>query len=157
MNVRNIEETDYHQLVPIVDAWWGGRHVSHLLLRLFFVHFRGTSFAIEEGGKVIGFLIGFVSQTFSDQAYIHFVGIHPDHRNCGLGRLLYSTFFEKVGALGCTSVRSITSPVNTGSIAFHARMGFQIEQITGEQCGVPCTADYGLNGENRVLFVKHIV
>ena len=40
------------------------------------------------------------------------------------------------------SVRCVTAPVNTGSIAFHTRMGFQIEKATGERGGVPCTIDY---------------
>jgi GNAT superfamily N-acetyltransferase len=154
MNVRHLEETDYDLLVSVANTWWGGRHVSHLLPKLFFVHFRSTSFVVEEDGTIIGFLIGFVSQTFPDQAYIHFVGIHPDHRNRGLGRLLYSQFFKTAGGLGCTTIRSITSPVNNSSIAFHTRMGFQIEQITGEEGGVGCTLDYELKGEARVQFVK---
>ena len=154
MNVRHLEESDYELLVPVVDVWWGGRHVSHLLPKLFFVHFRGTSFVAEENGAIVGFLIGFVSQTFPDQAYIHFVGIHPDHRSSGLGRQLYIKFFETVDQLGCTIVRSITSPVNRASIAFHTRMGFQMEEITGEDLGVACTLDYELKGEARVQFVK---
>jgi GNAT superfamily N-acetyltransferase len=154
MNVRHLEETDYELLVPVADAWWGGRHVSHLLPKLFFVHFRRTSFVAEENGAIIGFLIGFVSQTFPDQAYIHFVGIHPDRRSSGLGRQLYTKFFETVDRLGCTTVRSITSPVNRASIGFHTRMGFQVEHITGEDLGVACTLDYELKGEARVLFVK---
>jgi ribosomal protein S18 acetylase RimI-like enzyme len=156
MKIRHLEESDYDRIIPLVDLWWGGRHVSHLLPRLFFAHFCTTSFAVEEDGNVIAFLVGFVSQTFPHQAYIHFVGIHPDHRNRGLGRLLYSRLFETVGRLGCATVRCITSPVNTGSIAFHTRMGFQIEHITGQQNGVPCTVDYEGDDEDRVLFVKSI-
>jgi len=59
---------------------------------------RLTSFAIEEDGKVIAFLAGFVSETYADDAYIHFVAVHPDYRGRGLGRRLYS-FFETVGRL----------------------------------------------------------
>jgi hypothetical protein len=70
MNVRHLEEGDYDPIIAVIDDWWGGRHMAHLLPKIFFIHFRATSFAIEEDRKVIGFLAGFVSQTYSDQAYI---------------------------------------------------------------------------------------
>ena len=156
MKVRHLEEGDYDPIIAVLDDWWGVRQMSHLLPRIFFVHFRETSFAVEEDGKIVAFLAGFLSQTYADEAYIHFVGVHPDYRGRGFGRCLYSTFFGTVGRLGCTLVRCITSPVNTGSIAFHTRMGFQIEKVNGEQQGVSCTTNYELNGENRVLFVKSL-
>jgi len=154
MNVRHLEETDYDPIIQVIDDWWGGRPMAKLLPRIFFIHFHGTSFAIEEDNKVIGFLAGFVSQTYPEQAYIHFVAIDPGFRHRGLGRQLYEHFFETVRRLGCTTIRCITSPVNTVSIAFHKRMGFQIEGISGQHQGVPCTINYELNGQHRVLFVK---
>jgi ribosomal protein S18 acetylase RimI-like enzyme len=156
MNIRHLEERDYNSIIAVIDEWWGGRQMARLLPRIFFIHFRMTSFAIEEGKEIIGFLVGFVSQTYPDQAYIYFVGIHPDYRRRGMGRELYSRFFEAIRTMGCTSVRCITSPVNARSIAFHTRMGFQLEGITGEHEGVPCTINYELNGEDRVLFVRNL-
>jgi L-amino acid N-acyltransferase YncA len=154
MNIRQLQEADYETIIEAIDDWFDGRQMSHLLPRIFFIHFRPTSFAIEEDGRVIGFLAGFVSQTCPDQAYIHFVGIEANCRGRGLGRQLYSTFFETVRRLGCTTVRCITSPVNSGSIAFHTRMGFRIECSNGERHGVPCMINYELKGADRVLFVK---
>lgn len=87
--IRQLEERDYDPIIGVIDKWWGGRKMSHLL-RILFIHFRPTSFAIEEGGIVIGFLAGFVSRTNPEQAYIHFVGIHPEHRRRGLGGQLYT-------------------------------------------------------------------
>jgi ribosomal protein S18 acetylase RimI-like enzyme len=156
MNLRQLEEADYDPIIAVLDNWWGARRISHLLPRIFFIHFRTTSFAIEEDGKPIGFLAGFVSQAYPDQAYIYFVGIHPNYRGQGLGCRLYTSFFDAVRKLGCSVVRCITSPVNTGSIAFHMRMGFQVENATGEYQGIPCSLNYELGGEHRVLFVKSL-
>src|SRR5262252_2847159 len=78
MNIRQLQEADYETIIEAIDDWFDGRQLSHLLPRIFFIHFRPTSFAIEEDNKVIGFLAGFVSQTYPEQAYIHFVGIDPD-------------------------------------------------------------------------------
>jgi ribosomal protein S18 acetylase RimI-like enzyme len=154
MEIRQINESDHASIISVVNDWWGGRQMAGLLPRLFFAHFQDTSFVIEEAGQLIAFLIGFVSQTDPRQAYIHFVGIHPDHRKRGLGRQLYELVFENVRARGCDTVRCITAPINTGSVAFHTRMGFQIEKSDGEVNGVPCTMNYDSPGQHRVLFVK---
>jgi ribosomal protein S18 acetylase RimI-like enzyme len=61
-----------------------------MLPRLFFTHFRDTSFVAEDGGGgLAGFLCGFLSQTYPDQAYVHFVGVAPQHRGAGLASALY--------------------------------------------------------------------
>ncbi len=156
MRIRQLEEDDYESIIGLVNDWWGGRRVAHMLPRLFFIHFRGTSFAVDGHGMTIGFLVGFVSQTYTDAAYVHFIGVHPDHRRGGIARLLYTTFFDTVRRRGCRTVRCITSPLNKASIAFHTKLGFEIERVTGEHDGVPCTLGYELNGEPRVLFVKSV-
>lgn len=77
------------------------------------------------------------------RAYIHFVGVAPAARRSGLGRHLYETFFTLARAAGCDRVGAITSPVNTGSIAFHRSMGFT---VTG-----PVKA-YDGPGRDRMVF-----
>ena len=125
-----------------------------MLPKLFFVHFRQTSFVAEQGENIVGFLVGFVSQTFSNEAYIHFVGVHPDFRKKGLGRALYERFFDSTKKRGCNVVRCVTSPVNKGSVSFHLRMGFYIEPGLKNVDTIPVVEDYDGRGEDRVLFYK---
>ena len=111
--------------------------------KLFFVHFRDTSFVAEDDGELAGFLCGFRSQTFVDEAYIHFVGVDPARRAAGLGRTLYERFFEAVGDRRV--VRAVTAPVNEPSVAFHRALGFEVERVDD---------DYDGRGEARVLLVR---
>ena len=116
-----------------------------MLPRLFFTHFRDTSFVAEEDGELAGFLCGFVSQTYPDQAYVHFVGVAPARRKAGLARELYEMFFAAARDVGRTSVHCVTSPANTGSLDFHARLGFEVEaEVEGDDGA----------GESRVLLRK---
>ena len=126
MLIRHAEPADYDRVIGVVDEWWGGRQIAPLLQKLFFVHFRDTSFVAEEDGEIVAFLCGFRSQTYDDEAYIHFVGVDPAHRGRGLARELYERFFAAVAPR--TIVRAVTSPVNEGSIAFHRAMGFEVGQ-----------------------------
>ncbi len=154
--LRQLETKDYYPIIRVANDWWGGRPVAGILLRVFFEHFRPTSFVLEQEGTIQGFLIGFQSQTHPTQAYIHAVGTDPHHRGQGIGRRLYEHFFVVVRNLGCTEAFSITSPVNKGSIAFHTQMGFEILPGDGEIDGVAVTTNYEGRDGARVLFRRRL-
>jgi ribosomal protein S18 acetylase RimI-like enzyme len=132
-------------VIEVVDRWWGGREMAAMLPKLFFVHFRDTSFIAEDDEGLAGFLCGFRSQTFPGEAYVHFVGVDPARRGSGLGRTLYERFFEAVAP--CTIVRAVTAPVNERSVAFHRALGFEVERVDD---------DYDGRGQGRVLLVKDL-
>ncbi len=143
--IRHAEPEDHGRVAAVVDEWWDGRAMAAMLPKLFFVHFRDTSFVAEDEGALAGFLCGFRSQTFPDEAYIHFVGTDPARRGSGLGRALYERFFDAVSPR--STVRAVTSPVNERSVAFHQALGFEIERIDPGYDGA---------GEPRVLLVKRL-
>jgi ribosomal protein S18 acetylase RimI-like enzyme len=142
-SIRQAEPWDYGPVIAVVDDWWGGRAMAAMLPKLFFVHFRDTSFVAEDDGRIVGFLCGFRSQTFDEEGYIHFVGVDPAFRGGGLGRALYERFFEAVAPRPV--VRAVTSPVNERSVAFHRALGFEVERVD---------EDYDGSGEARVLLVR---
>ncbi|GAA2860751.1 GNAT family N-acetyltransferase [Nonomuraea rubra] len=126
--LRPATPADYDAIAAVVDAWWG-RPISGALPRLFLDHFHRTSLVAEgAGGELAGFLIGFLSPSLPDEAYIHFVGVAPDARKGGLARTMYERFFELARGDGRRVVKAITAPVNSGSIAFHGRMGFAVSE-----------------------------
>lgn len=143
MTIRLVKGSDYYVISPLINDWWNGRQLADLLPKLFFDHFKNTSFIVEEEGKIIGFLIGFLSQSYLNEAYIHFVGIHPEYRGKGIGKQLYNQFFDVIKKNGRNTVRCVTSPVNRASIAYHTKMGFEIEH--GNK-----------TNQDKVLFVKYL-
>jgi ribosomal protein S18 acetylase RimI-like enzyme len=143
--IRYAEPADHPRVIAVVDDWWGGRAMAGMLPKLFFVHFRDTSFVAEEDGELAGFLCGFRSQSFEREAYIHFVGVDPSRRGAGLGRELYERFFAAVAPR--TVIRAVTSPVNERSVAFHRALGFEVEAVQ---------EDYDGRGEARVQLVKRL-
>jgi ribosomal protein S18 acetylase RimI-like enzyme len=145
MYVRHAEPGDYARVIDVIDQWWGGRAMAAMLPKLFFVHFRDTSFVAEDDEGLAGFLCGFRSQTHDEEAYVHFVGVDPARRGAGLGRALYERFFEAVAPRSV--VRAVTSPVNERSVAFHRAIGFDVDRVD---------EDYDGRGEARVLLVKNL-
>ncbi|AIK39144.1 N-acetyltransferase [Bacillus pseudomycoides] len=154
MKVRHLQDEDYVTIHSVLNEWWGGRNMADMLPKLFFVHFRETSFIIEQDGEITGFLCGFFSQTYTDEAYVHFIGVNPKHRRKGIASTLYSYFFDAARANNRHIVKAVTSPVNKKSIQFHQEIGFEIEIGDGEVDGVSVHTNYDGDGGSRVLFVK---
>ncbi|TDD38509.1 GNAT family N-acetyltransferase [Actinomadura sp. KC06] len=143
--VRAATPADYDRIIAVVDDWWG-RPIHGILPRLFLDHFHRTSLVAESGDELAGCLVGFLSPSQPDAAYVHFVGVNPDFRGTGLARRLYETFFALAAADGRTVVHALTSPRNTGSIAFHEAMGFTV--VHGQGHDGP--------GSDRVLFRRSL-
>ena len=152
IRLRTATAADYDQIIAVVDAWWG-RPIGHALARVFLDHFYATSTIAESvtaennGGELAGFLIGFLSPSQPDAAYIHFVGVHPRLRGAGLARTLYERFFALARAHDRRVVSAITAPQNAGSIAFHTAMGFTV---------TPPIPDYDGEGSAKVLFQRRL-
>ena len=143
--LRTARPDDYDAIAAVIDDWWG-REMLAGLQRLFLDHFWATSVVADVDGEMAGFLVGFHSPA-ADAACIHFVGVDPAHRRRGLAAQMYRAFFITAADAGCARVDAITSPVNTGSIAFHRRMGFEVHGPL---------ADYNGPGRDMMLFSRRL-
>lgn len=156
MKLRSIHNNDFLRISTNLNEWWDGRNMVDMLPRLFIDHFQDTSFLLEKDGQLKGFVIGFVSQSHPEKAYIHFVGVNPEARIEKVGRRLYEHFFQVVKEKGCQMVGCVTSPVNTVSIKFHTRLGFSIKPGDYEVNGISIHQNYDGIGQERVVFEKRL-
>ncbi|MFG2586096.1 GNAT family N-acetyltransferase [Streptomyces malaysiensis] len=164
LGLRQARVSDHRMIVGRVQQWWSdsrtpdqARELSLLLPRLFLQFFSGTSLVLEDDADIRAFLIGFYAADNDEEAYIHFVGVDPTLRGQGLARRLYTEFLRRAAGAGRREVRAITSPGNTGSIAFHQAMGFTLEPGDREVDGLPVCVDYDGPGQDRVCFYRKIV
>ena len=135
--IRHAQPRDWEPVTAAMPQWWGGRDLRALLPRVFFEHFRDTSFVAEYEERPVAFLVGFLCPTHDDEAYVHFVGVDPAWRRVGLARDLYGRFYETARVAGRSRVRAVTSVVNRDSIAFHQRLGFVLLPGEFEVDGLP--------------------
>lgn len=155
---RRPTEADHAGIVRQVDDWWGGRRLHDLLPRLWFQHFTGTSWIVEDGDTPVGFLVGFVSPDHPEAAYIHMVGVNPNLRRSGLATQLCERFIADVRDRGVSRVHAITWPGNRISVGFHTAMGFVPSDGPGTQnlYGTVAYPDYDYPGDDRVAFTKDL-
>ncbi len=65
-------------------------------------------------------------------------------------------FFNVVKQNNRSIVRCVTSPVNKVSIAYHTKLGFEIEDGDRIIEGLSLNTDYDGPNQDRVLFVKKL-
>jgi len=156
ISIRNSTPADYENVIAVIPEWWNGRDLTSSVHKIFFIHFCSTSFIAEKEKELMSFLVGFFSQTDEDLGYIQLAGVHPEHRKQGIGRSLYKRFFDLCKMNGRSVVKCCTSPVNKLSIAFHQRMGFEIEPGDVSVNGVPVVTNFLGKNEPLVLFKKEV-
>jgi ribosomal protein S18 acetylase RimI-like enzyme len=147
ITLRTATAADFDPIIAVVDDWWG-RPIRRALPRVFLDHFHATSTIAEADGALAGFLIGFLSPSQPDAAYIHFIGVHPALRGRGLARVLYQRFFALAAADNRQVVRAITAASNAQSIAFHTALGFTVS---------PPIPDYDGDSAPKVVFERPLV
>lgn len=152
MQTRRITKHDFDRIVEVIDHWWGGP-ISTFAHPIFFHELGDHALVVEQGEQMIGFLLGFVANARAGEGksaptgYVHLVGIHPDHRRRGVGRLLYNTFMNECRAVGCVRMKAITTLGYEGSIRFHVAQGWNALEVD----------DYAGPGRRRIVFTKSLV
>lgn len=88
--VRNLKQSDFFWLNNI-DCFPLAKERDSIYL-MFSTHFSNTSFACEDSdGEVLGFLLGFFCSE-KKYSYIHYLFVHEEHRNRGIGKRLVTQF-----------------------------------------------------------------
>jgi GNAT superfamily N-acetyltransferase len=145
MKPRRMSKADFDQIVEVIDRWWGGP-ISTFAHPIFFYELGEHAQVVEDRGEMIGFLLGFISQEPVRTGYIHLVGIHPDYRRRGVGRMLYRSFTDICRAAACERIKAITTLGNDGSRSFHLALGWDEREVD----------DYAGPGRKRIVFTKDL-
>jgi len=144
MKIRNITENDIPQMMELI------KNCEHLhferagIYWFFWKFFRDTCFVAVENEKIIGLLMGIISQSDPKEAYIYNLGVLLDHRRKGIGSGLIDHFCKKVKEKGCEFITLTTLVDNEYAIKYYQKMGFE-KPIKIEKVGIP-----------RILFKKKI-
>lgn len=149
-----LRSEDHSRIIQVMPNWWSGRDLTAMVPKLFANQFSSTSFVAEFNEVLAAFLIGFMSPSVKNEAYIHFVGVDPKFRNQKLAAALYERFFALAKADQRSEIRCCTSPVNKGSVEFHKKMGFVLESGDSVIDGYPVTSNYNKPGDHKVRFLK---
>lgn len=158
MLVRNAFPADFIEVSCKSKEWADLVIERESIYHIMTEHFRNTCFIAEDRGEMIGYLLGFRSQSDPEEALVHLVHVAPRLRGNGIGRRMFNQFQASVKKLGCTRITTHSRPENNSCNRFYRAMGF--ETAAGENPvevnGMPCVKDYNGPGKHRVVWVKNI-
>ena len=141
---RPVTGDDFVAARAVADAWFG-HPVGLTLHRLFFDQLGpGGVWIARADGSPAGFLLGMVSMSEPDLAYVHLHAVDPALRGQGVGAALYREFGRRAMGSGCTRIRALAAPQREGSIAFHRALGFDGPLVEG----------FLGPGEDRIVFER---
>jgi len=130
----------FKEILEDLPLFWGERDMRAQHQPVWLRQFASDAVIVREEGVLLGYLLGVV--TTRELAYVQLIATRTDQRGRGLGRLLYDTFLSDARSRGARRVEAITATTNTGSVAFHERLGFSADVVP----------DYAGPGQTRVLF-----
>lgn len=120
--------SDLAAVLAELDRFWGGRDMRFLHQKVLVQEFGDTCLTARgSDGQIAGYLIGFPAPR--GLGYIHAVAVRDSARGTGCGQALYRAFATAAAAHGADRLKAITSVTNTGSVAFHQRLGFDVRQV----------------------------
>jgi ribosomal protein S18 acetylase RimI-like enzyme len=132
------------ELLAAHDEFWDGRDLRSLHAAMWFRQFGGRALLAMDGEVVAGYLCGTV--TADRLGYVHLVAVRRPYRGKGIARDLWATFTEQAREAGATRLEAVTSPGNTGSVAFHTGLGMTAEEV----------ANYAGDGRSTILFRRDL-
>ncbi|APR83653.1 acetyltransferase [Minicystis rosea] len=130
--------------MQVIDRWWGGP-TSALAHPIFFYELGRLARVVESDNTMVGFLFGFICPDAA-VGYVHLVGIHPDYRRRGVGKVLYASFEEDCRREGVRDLKAITTLGNEASVRFHQALGWTMTE----------TEDYAGPGRMRIVFRRSL-
>jgi ribosomal protein S18 acetylase RimI-like enzyme len=159
LDLRPATESDHPVLVGVIDDWFGGRRVRHLLPRAWLRHFGSTSLVARTvTGTPIGFLVGFHSADRPPEAVIQLLAVHPSHRRRGVGRALVAAFTGHAAAAGRTQATAVAWADDPVAAAFFEAVGFAPDDgpETRRLYGRLAHPDYDGDGEDRIVYAVRL-
>ena len=150
---RTAEPEDAPAVAAAIDDWWSHAHMVHGVCPQLFQHMGDTCLIVEDGGEMVAFLVGFMSQRLPACGYVHYTGVRPDLRGRGIGREMYRRFAEMTRARGRTEIFAEVGTWNVDSIAFHKSFGFVLLPGDDVVDGTPVFYDSGSRGVDYIEMV----
>lgn len=143
MLTRAPTKSDFDEMVQVIDRWWTGPTAA-LAHPIFFYELGQAARVVEHNGRIVGFLLGFITVDQPPVGYVHLIGVDPAYRRRSVARRLYESFEDNCRGAGCRRLKAITTVGNDVSREFHEALGWQSKVV----------ADYAGPGRHRLVFTK---
>lgn len=158
VRIRTVKKEDFLEIMDLASKCDPIPVERDSIYHLFTKYFTNTCFVAEKDNKIVGYILGFISQLEKNVAYIHNICISPDFRRKKIGSSLYQKFFQNMKKEKCQKIFLIINPTNKLSISYHESLGFNVSK-EGEEIyveGIRASKNYNGPGKHMVVMCKSL-
>jgi predicted GNAT superfamily acetyltransferase len=142
------ESREFQEAVQLQKRIWGFDDIELLPARLFVVAIKvgGQAFGAYDGGRMIGFLISIPGLKPGGGWYLHshMLGVLPDYRNRGVGRMLKLKQRDDALARGIQLIEWTFDPLELKNAFFNMeRLGTIVRRYVENQYGTTTSPLHG--------------
>jgi predicted GNAT superfamily acetyltransferase len=132
---------EFHEAVALQKEIWGFEDVDLLPVRLFVVAHKvgGQAIGAYDGDRMVGFLLAVpgIKPDGTGFLHSHMLGVHAEHRNLGVGRMLKLKQREEALSRGLPLVEWTFDPLQLKNAYFNIeRLGAIVRRFVLNQYGV---------------------
>lgn len=144
--IRPFQPEDIVEVTLIDQAEFGSADYPMFFFRQAYDLF-GDMFLVAEGqdGAIAGYILGGVSCTNTEEAWILSLVVRSTDRKMGHGTSLLRAFLQNVGTRRVRRVKLSVSPANTQAIRFYEQLHFATVERAIDYCGP---------GESRLIMQR---
>lgn len=158
LKIRRVKEEDFFEIMNLASKCNPIPIERDSIYHLFTRYFTDTCLVAEKDNKIVGYMLGFISQVDRKVAYIHNICVSPEFRRKKIGSILYGKFFQNMKKKNCQRIFLIINPINKLSINYHESLGFNAlkdgEEIYIE--GTRASKNYNGPGKHMVVMCKSL-
>ena len=81
---------------------------------------------LEKDGEILGSIMGGFD---GHRGNVNYLGIHPDHKNKGLGKLLMNRIEVELIKMGCPKINLMVRDANKGVQQFYKVIGYKEQKV----------------------------
>jgi len=123
LSVREAESDDLGEIYSIETVCFGTDAYDPSLLLLYLNLSPDTFLVAEEGGKVVGYVIGLVRKW--GEGHVVSLAVHPEYRRKGVATALMKELLRRFNDKGVRAARLEVRVSNEAAIKLYEKLGFK--------------------------------
>jgi diaminobutyrate acetyltransferase len=160
IKIRNATENDFLDVYNFVSNCKPLEKYYEHFYKIMLRYFSNSCFIAEFKDEIIGFVMGFKSQTDENTFFLWQIGVNPSHRGKKVAENLLKKLENTAETQGCNKMEVTVDPENIASQKLFEKNGYinisskegKIIEISGKQT----VKDYYKPGRHFILYGKKI-
>lgn len=160
VSLRKAKQTDFMAVHKFVSSCEPLEKYPEHIYKIILRYFGNTCFIAEYDNKIVGFVMGFISQVDKNTYFLWQIGVSPHLQGEGIGTKILTTVEQELKKLNCKRVEVTVDPENISSQKLFEKLNyFNISEKEGETIKVEdniAVKDYYKPGRHFILYEKNI-